>query len=113
MNSGLLTCPGMSAFAAENGEGHGSLTDELRAVAFPNPTLGATTISITGLEAAAPLEVRVFDLSGAMVRNLYLGEAPETGALLLPWDASGRAAGLYFYEAVNGDRAVRGKLIVE
>ena len=113
MNSGLLTCPGMSAFAVENGEGHGSLADELRAVAYPNPTLGATTISITGLDPAAPLEVRVFDLSGAMVRNLYLGEAPETGALLLPWDASGRAAGLYFYEAVNGDRAVRGKLIVE
>ncbi len=113
MNSGVLSCPGMAAIAPEAGDGSDALADELRATAFPNPAMGATTISITGLDPAAPLEVRVFDLSGALVHGLYLGEAPESGMLQLPWDASGRAAGMYFYEAVNGDRAVRGKVILE
>ncbi|HRD53595.1 MAG TPA: T9SS type A sorting domain-containing protein [Flavobacteriales bacterium] len=113
MNSGLLACPTLSAFTFEEGDGLWSESDELRASAFPNPTLGETTISFSGLDPYAPLEVRIFDLSGALVNWIYRGEAPESGTLQLPWDASGRAAGMYFYEAINGERAVRGKLIVE
>lgn len=83
------------------------------ATAFPNPTLDATTITVLGLVANEPVTLRVLDLRGAQVASLFEGAAPEHGELRATWNIASSAAGMYFFEAISGDRAVRGKVIVE
>ena len=113
MSSGYLSCPGMAAMPMEGDDDPLELANALRATAFPNPTLGGTTITVLGLAAHDPVTLRVLDLHGAQVASLFEGAAPEHGELRATWDAASSAAGMYFFEAISGDRAVRGKVIVE
>jgi len=113
MSSGYLSCPGMAAMPMEGDDDPLELANALRATAFPNPTLGGTTITLLGLAAHDPVTLRVLDLHGAQVASLFEGAAPEHGELRATWDAASSAAGMYFFEAISGDRAVRGKVIVE
>ena len=72
-----------------------------------------STIAVSGLAAEERVTLRVFDLSGALVASLFEGESPEHGELRIAWDTGSNAAGMYFFEAINGERSVRGKLILE
>jgi hypothetical protein len=113
MSSGYLICPGLAAMPMEQGEGALELAEGLRATAFPNPARGMSTIVVSGLAAEERVTLRLFDLSGALVASLFEGESPEHGELRIAWDTGSNAAGMYFFEAINGERSVRGKLILE
>ena len=68
---------------------------------FPNPFNPSTTISFA-LTAAGPVRLRVFDVSGRLVKTLVDEAALSTGDHEAIWnglDQSGRAAaaGVYFY----------------
>lgn len=43
--------------------------------AFPNPTSGATTIRFT-LEKGSPVHLSVYDLTGRLLQNLFVGQFP-------------------------------------
>jgi hypothetical protein len=80
--------------------------------AAPNPAAGAARITYT-LPEAGPLTLRVFDLSGRLVRVLRDG-VEEAGPHGVDWDgrdATGRAvpSGIYFarVEAAAGAAAIR------
>lgn len=72
----------------------------LRLANSPNPFTGATNISFT-LTSSTHLHIRVYDVSGRMVADLYDGMAEE-GENVVTWDGRTGAreelpAGLYFY----------------
>ena len=77
---------------------------------FPNPFAGFTTIGFT-LPTAAPVNLRVFDLSGRQVANL-INQSMPAGTHQVQWDASQMADGTYFL-MLRTDAAVRtGKMIL-
>ena len=81
--------------------------------AFPNPFSGVTTLAIHAMEEAAHTTVEVYSMTGVLVQQLYDDQMPAGGDLLLQWNASGQAMGLYFYRVTHGDRSVTGKLMVQ
>lgn len=75
-----------------------------------NPTFGSTSISFD-LPETGRVVVRVFDAAGRVVDTLA-DRVFEAGAHTLPWSASGRAAGAYFFRVDAGDRAANGRVLV-
>jgi len=70
----------------------------------PNPFAGATQIQYT-LATSGPVEFRIYDLQGRLVRKLVEGRKPA-GSYGVVWDGrdgagSSVAAGTYFYELVT------------
>ncbi|MGD9400761.1 MAG: T9SS type A sorting domain-containing protein [bacterium] len=87
----------------------------LRLSNSPNPFTGATNIMFT-LTSKSYVRIRVFDISGRMVANLYEGLAAE-GENVVEWD--GRTsrgeklpAGLYFYRFESRDFQTTRKAIL-
>jgi hypothetical protein len=67
--------------------------------ASPNPFGGRTVLSFSLIQAG-PVSIRVYDLSGRVVRTL-VNEALDPGAHEVPWDGSAEnrlpvASGIYF-----------------
>ncbi len=80
-------------------------TGPVQLTASPNPFRGSAKLQLT-LEKETTLDVRVYDLSGRLVRQLYRGTRPA-GVSPIVWDAqddAGRTVrpGLYFVR-VNAD----------
>jgi len=67
----------------------------------PNPFNPATTITFS-IPAAGNVSVEVFNSAGQKVETLADG-LMEAGAHSVTWDASGFAAGVYFYTVKSGD----------
>ncbi len=79
---------------------------------YPNPFNPSTTISYTVAQPGL-LSIKVYDLRGQLVRNLYYGRATTAGSIV--WDGrrdDGEAAssGIYFYEARMGREVHVGKM---
>ncbi|MDM7917283.1 MAG: FlgD immunoglobulin-like domain containing protein [Candidatus Eisenbacteria bacterium] len=73
--------------------------------AHPNPSAGATEVSFE-IPAAAPVTVRIHDVSGKLVRSLSDGASFSAGQNVLSWDGkdgSGRdlPSGVYYAKLVT------------
>ncbi|MEM8602166.1 MAG: choice-of-anchor B family protein, partial [Bacteroidota bacterium] len=68
--------------------------------AFPNPTSGRTTLTLT-LDQAQEVSVVVYDALGRRVATLFEGALGAEAARSLVFDGSGRPAGLYVVRAVG------------
>ncbi len=73
----------------------------------PNPFNPSTTISFN-LPSASPVSLRIYDVSGKVVRELIAGQIMETGSQQVMWngrDDDGQmvSAGVYFYKLSAGD----------
>ena len=78
---------------------------------YPNPFRSNTTISFT-ISKGDNVELNVLNHQGAVIQQLTSGYTPE-GNYSFNWDASGKAAGLYFYSlSVAGNTQVR-KMMVQ
>jgi hypothetical protein len=80
--------------------------------AAPNPAAGATTLSFR-IPQAGRTELRVFDLSGRLVRTL-LDEVLRPGRQSIVWDGRNDqghrvGSGLYFIRLHWEDRAGKGR----
>jgi hypothetical protein len=80
-----------------------------RLSASPNPFNPRTTIRYS-LAENNPVFLRVFDLSGALIRNLITGKIQGPGWFTADWDGldqDGRAvgSGVYLYRIETGDYA--------
>lgn len=78
--------------------------------AFPNPSFGETTFSYE-LKTASDIQLSIFDMTGKLIDQKYLGTQPA-GTNQYLWNASGLSDGIYFYTFnVNGQYA-SGKIIL-
>ena len=82
---------------------------------YPNPFNPSTTIEYE-IPAGADVRIRVFDLHGALVKEL-LHEAQEAGRHKVTWDGTDRrcarvASGVYVYAVECGGRALSRQLIL-
>lgn len=82
---------------------------------YPNPARSATTIEYE-IPAEAEVSVRVFDMEGALVKEL-LHETQGAGLHRVTWDgtAGGRApvaSGVYVYAVECGEQTLTQRLIV-
>jgi hypothetical protein len=82
---------------------------------FPNPFKPATTIAYQ-LAARSDVRIRVFDLKGALVKEL-LNENVAAGQHQVTWDGTDKdrtrvSSGVYFYRVECGTKAVSGRLVL-
>jgi hypothetical protein len=70
---------------------------QLNIAVWPNPVSSIATASIT-LANASNLDVRLFDVNGKEVKNIFSGEAPS-GMRSMAIDLSGLASGSYIIAA--------------
>jgi hypothetical protein len=83
---------------------------------YPNPFNPATVIRYD-LPRPAEVNIRIYDLSGRLVRVLLDDAGQEAGHLSARWDGRddlGRAvgSGVYFYELVADGEALRKKMVL-
>jgi hypothetical protein len=74
---------------------------------FPNPSHGIVTIEMQSLNTN-PIEIRIFDITGRLLRNLQLNRATPENVVLevrLP-------AGVYFITCLNSDKIYREKITI-
>jgi hypothetical protein len=74
---------------------------------FPNPFRTETTLAYS-LDAARPVSIAIFDLSGRLVRHLMRDAVQPAGAHRLVWDGSNDAglpvaSGMYLYRLSAGE----------
>jgi hypothetical protein len=82
---------------------------------FPNPFNPVTTIQF-GLKESSDVTLRIYDVSGRLVRTLVAGPR-EAGAYTEIWDGigdggDGVASGVYFYNLRAGSFADRKKMVI-
>lgn len=92
-----------------------SVTTLWLAPLVPSPTSGATTIAFT-LPSQSEVSVRIYDVSGRMIRKLANGVV-EAGKHILHWDGldekgCNAAGGLYFCRLVSGGQSRARTLII-
>jgi len=83
---------------------------------FPNPFNPVTLISYD-LPGPAVVALRVYDLSGRLVRTLTDAEPVAAGRHTTPWDGqddAGRdvASGVYFYRLETGEESLSRRMIL-
>lgn len=83
--------------------------------AYPNPFRPSTTIEFQ-LSARAGVRARIYDLTGALVRELVDGDL-TAGRHALTWDGTDRnhvrvASGLYFLKVQSGNQALSHRLVL-
>jgi hypothetical protein len=79
------------------------------AAAYPNPFNPSTTLSFD-LPRELPVQLRIYDVSGRLVRELLRGETRPAGHGQVNWDGrnvagSAAPAGVYFYKIQAGEFA--------
>lgn len=87
--------------------------NQFRVAAYPNPSAGRVNIEISQLQPGQMLDVRVFDMQGRVIKNLYRGPASGTW-MKWDWDAGSEPAGrlpegVYILNVMtpNSSRSVR------
>ena len=83
---------------------------------YPNPMNPMTTIEYGVPEGGMLVTVKVYDVSGRLVRTLVEGSVPA-GVHTVSWDGRSEngkyvASGVYLYEAVIGEYRVSKKMVV-
>ena len=92
------------------------LLDEKEVFVYPNPVKGREAIIHYRLRRPATVSIRVYDVTGRMVRTLT-SEMMPAGEHRAVWDGTaedGRqvGAGIYFYSSHAGDHTETQKLIM-
>jgi hypothetical protein len=114
------TVPGLEPFMVALGSERTYARETVVASSYPNPFNPETEIRVTVpddvLSVAAPVSVRVYDVRGALVRELY-NDAPTGAELLLRWDGTDRsgnrvASSQYFADIRAGDHRRTLKLVL-
>ena len=77
---------------------------------YPNPFVNSTTIYIT-LNKAQKISLKVFDMSGQLIRSLAEKEFAE-GEHQIVWDAANVKTGIYLLRMETGNYSENRKLIV-
>ena len=72
---------------------------------FPNPFVGRTTF-LFSLKEASTVSFAVYDMLGRRVADIFSDEWTSAGEQRITFDASGLAAGQYFYRLEAGDTIV-------
>jgi len=90
----------------------------LAGTAYPNPGLGAQTISFgvpSGLTTGARVRLDLYDVRGARVRTL-VHRAAEPGRFVVTWDGRDNSGvqvggGVYLYRLRVGPETLHGRLV--
>ena len=77
----------------------------------PNPFRNEAMLEYA-LPSAAEVTVRLYDLSGRIVRSLLEHEPQPAGSYRLPLHGRALPPGIYLYEVVAGDERAQGKLVL-
>jgi CubicO group peptidase (beta-lactamase class C family) len=89
----------------------GSLNQEQRIVAFPNPMREKVTLSFS-LPQAQPINVKVYDIQGREVSLLYQGEAQAHQNYQLEWKpGKEQASGIYILRLQTPNQVSQQKII--
>ncbi len=89
-----------------------SLKDEqVELTAFPNPFTTQTTVQFT-LTAADNASLKVYDLQGRVVRQIFSGAAAAGELKSFTLKAEGLAQGIYIVKLVTGSKTVTQKIVV-
>jgi DNA helicase TIP49 (TBP-interacting protein) len=78
---------------------------------FPNPTSGKISLAVS-LERSTGIEVRILDLSGTPVQNMYTGTFEKGGHLIETQLNASLPSGVYFVEIKTDDARFREKLVL-
>lgn len=79
---------------------------------YPNPFTDRVYINLNELDKGN-LSVRIYDMQGRLIEELFSGKASQTG-LKLQWQpANGVKKGVYMLEVISGDKRVTKKLMLE
>ena len=115
MNTGAGVCAGVFAIEAATTDAGDTpaLATALRQN-YPNPFNGHTTI-VYSLERGGPVDIRIYDTAGRLIRILESGERPA-GAHEVVWNGKDDAAravasGVYFVRMSAGDYARSRKIV--
>ena len=77
---------------------------------YPNPFNAKTTISFS-MKKAGPVELRIYEVTGALVETL-LDEPLPAGQHQVAWDAGDLASGIYFYKLTCAGESSAGKAVL-
>jgi hypothetical protein len=114
------TVPGLESFMVALGGERVYVREAVVATSYPNPFNPETEIRVTVpddvLSVSGPVSVRVYDVRGALVRELY-NDAPTGAELLLRWDGTDRsgnrvASSQYFADIRAGEHRRTLKLVL-
>jgi hypothetical protein len=76
----------------------------------PNPAAEMAHIQFN-LDKAAEVDIRLLDVHGRQIRNLYKQDSPE-GTYQVAFDVKSLPAGMYFVKLVAGDKHINEQLII-
>lgn len=82
----------------------------------PNPFNPSTTISFSLRQSAPTLELKIYNLKGQMVKNLFTGRM-DKGSHSMVWDGKDEAgnivsSGVYFYRLSDGKATQQRKMVL-
>ena len=78
---------------------------------YPNPFNPTTTIQFA-LPKAGIVSLKVYDVSGRLVRTLFNNESLNEGTFKHIFDGSSVASGVYFYSLIVNDELISTKKMV-
>ncbi|MFZ1688026.1 MAG: T9SS type A sorting domain-containing protein, partial [Flavobacteriales bacterium] len=107
--AGYLLCNGVPKDLSQSGV----LQPDFIATAFPNPFSHVTNLVVGATDVPSKVTVEVYSITGTLVTRLFDGTMAPGGDMLLPWDATGQTAGMYFYRVSRDQETITGKLLLE
>ncbi|MFZ1688971.1 MAG: hypothetical protein WAU70_16235 [Flavobacteriales bacterium] len=107
--AGYLLCNGVPKDISQ----HELTPQEITVTAFPNPFSEVTTLAVGATDVPSKLTVEIHSITGELVTRLFDGTMASGSDMLIPWDATGQATGLYFYRVIRGDETASGKLLLQ
>jgi flagellar hook assembly protein FlgD len=83
---------------------------------YPNPFNPVTNIRLSVAESATQVSVKIFNIKGQLVKDLFSGEL-DSGYHSLTWNGDDNAgnpaaSGLYFYQAQIGAHSEMSKMLM-
>jgi hypothetical protein len=95
--------------------GRNALVAHETPVVYPNP-MGREVYFNFGVNGASSVVLKIFDISGRLVRTLNQ-DVKTSGTYRLTWDGNSEKAvpcpsGVYFYEWITGGRTAKGKIVI-
>lgn len=85
---------------------------EWKATTYPNPFRERVTVNFT-LPETQPVSVKIYDLQGREVANLYQKETPANQACAVEWRPTGnQAAGVYILRVSTAYHTSQQKIIL-
>jgi hypothetical protein len=83
-------------------------------LAYPNPFNPAVRIKLVRLPQNLPLSIRIYDLSGRIVRDFTheIEQQGQSRTCSFTWDAGKKASGIYIIKARAGNLALQRKILL-